>query len=154
MRWVRRMLLVAACLGLGLAFGELRPSSAETGPAQIRVTARQVQLSEIDLGRSGASPGDMQITSAQVFNVRVTPRPIGSYELVCTTVRSISRSCRGTRVLPRGSVAVAGTMRHRPLYQLAVVGGTGLYDNARGTFTVTRTGTNPTREVIVVRLVG
>jgi hypothetical protein len=154
MGWLRRMLLVAACLALGVAFGELRPSAAETGPAQIRVTARQVQSSEIDLGRRGASPGDMLITAAQIFNVRVTPRPIGSYELVCTTIRTVSRSCQGTLVLPRGSVVVAGTMRHRPLYQLAVVGGTGLYDNARGTFTVTRTGTNPMRDVIVVRLVG
>jgi hypothetical protein len=154
MRWIRRMLLVALCLGLGVSFGELRPSAAETGPAQIRVTARQISSSAIDLGRPGPSHGDMQITAAQVYNVRVTPRPIGSYEVVCTTVRGISRSCQGTLVLPRGSVAVAGTMRHRPLYQLAVVGGTGLYDNARGTFTVTRTGTNPTRDVIVVRLVG
>jgi hypothetical protein len=45
-------------------------------------------------------------------------------------------------------------MRHRPLYQLAVIGGTGLYDNARGTLTVTRTGTGPTRDLLVVRLVG
>jgi hypothetical protein len=154
MRWIRRMLLVAACLGLAVAFGELRPSSAETGPAQIRVTARQVASTEIDLGRRGQSPGDMQITAAQIYNVRVTPRPIGSYELICTTVRTVSRSCQGTIVLPRGSVVVAGTMRHRPLYQLAVIGGTGLYDNARGTLTVTRTGTGPTRDLLVVRLVG
>lgn len=154
MRWIRRMLLVAACLGLGVAFGELRPSAAETGPAQIRVTARQVLSSGVDLGRRGAGVGDMQITAAQVFNVRVTPRTIGSYELVCTTVRNISRNCQGTLVLPRGTVVMSGTMRYRPFYQLAVVGGTGLYDNARGTLTVTRTGTRPVRELLVVRLVG
>jgi hypothetical protein len=155
----RQLLLVAACVVLVGALLELRPSAAQTsaaqtGPAQIRVTARQISSASIDLGRPGASPGDMHISAAQVYNVRITQRPIGSWELVCTTVRGISRSCRGTLVLPRGTVVVAGTMRHRPLYQLAVVGGTGLYDNARGTITVTRLGTRPTRDLLLVRLLG
>ncbi len=154
MTGIGRLLLAVVCVAaLVVAFVE-RPSSAETGPAQIRVTARQIASTEVDFGRRGAGPGDMHITAAQVYNVRITPRPIGSYELVCTTVRGISRSCQGTLVLPRGSVVVAGTMRHRPLYHLAVIGGTGLYDNARGTLTVTRQASRPTRDVLVVRLVG
>ena len=153
MHWVWRMLLVAACLGLAAAFGELRATSA-TGPATIRVTARVVQSSSVDVGLRGRSPGDMEVSAAQVFNRRITPRPIGSYELVCTWVRGISRSCRGTLILPRGSIVVAGTVRHRPLYHLAVVGGTGLYDNARGTLAVTRLGQRPTRDLLLVRLVG
>lgn len=154
MHTLSRVLVVAAVVALVAAFVELRPSAAQTGPSQIRVTARQVESASIDLGRRGPSPGDMQISAAQVFNVRVTPRPIGTWELVCTTVRGISRHCRGTVVLPRGNVIVAGTMRHRPLYQLAVIGGTGLYDGARGTITVTRLGTNPTRDLLLVRLRG
>ena len=154
MHWFWRVLLVAGCLGLVGAFSELRASSAETGPATIRVTARQAQSTPVDVGRRGRSPGDMEVMASLVYNTRITPRSIGSYELVCVWIRSVSRSCRGTLVLPRGTVVVAGTMRHRPLYQLAVVGGTGLYDNGRGTVTVTRLGTRPVRDLIVVRLVG
>jgi hypothetical protein len=49
---------------------------------------------------------------------------------------------------------VGGTLRYTELYQLAVLGGTGLYDNARGTVTVTRLGRRPTRELVVFRLTG
>jgi hypothetical protein len=35
-----------------------------------------------------------------------------------------------------------------------VLGGTALYDNAQGAVTVTRLGTRPTRELLLVRLVG
>jgi hypothetical protein len=35
-----------------------------------------------------------------------------------------------------------------------VTGGTGLYDNARGTLNVTQTGRKPTRNQVVFRLVG
>ena len=42
----------------------------------------------------------------------------------------------------------------RLLYQIAVVGGTGLYDNARGSLTVTSTGLHPRREILLFRLAG
>jgi hypothetical protein len=35
-----------------------------------------------------------------------------------------------------------------------VLGGTGLYDNARGTLTVTRLRKNPRRDLFLFRLVG
>ncbi|MBA2460756.1 MAG: hypothetical protein H0V45_03150 [Actinobacteria bacterium] len=49
---------------------------------------------------------------------------------------------------------MAGSLRFRQFYELAVVGGTGLYNNARGTLTVTRTGTRPTRDIVLFRLTG
>ena len=45
-------------------------------------------------------------------------------------------------------------MLYQQFYDLAVLGGTGLYDNARGTMTVTRTARKPVRDMIVFRLVG
>jgi len=42
----------------------------------------------------------------------------------------------------------------RLFYQLAVYGGTGLYDNARGTITATYLGGLPPKEFLVFRLVG
>ena len=37
---------------------------------------------------------------------------------------------------------------------IGIVGGTGLYDNARGTLTVTATHLRPRHEVLIFRLVG
>lgn len=65
-----------------------------------------------------------------------------------------TRSCTATYVLPRGSLVVAGVIQTRLLYEIAIVGGTGLYDNARGTLTVTSTHLRPRREVLLFRLAG
>jgi hypothetical protein len=80
---------------------------------------------------------------------------IGRAEIVCTFADSVrSRVCRGTYILPRGKLVVGGSIMYRRFYDLAIVGGTGLYDNARGTLTVTRTNRNPVRNLLVFKLVG
>jgi hypothetical protein len=140
--------------GVVIAFGQVPGGDAATPPGTIRVETRLVQSGRVDLGRRGRSTGDMVLTSSLVFNRRVTPTTIGRYELVCTFVRLSSRACQGTLQLPRGEIVVSGAMQFPRLYELAVVGGTGIYDNARGTSTVTRLGVQPTRELVVVRLVG
>jgi len=154
MRVLPPLLVLAAALGLVVGLGQVRGGGAATGPATIRVETRLAQSGRIDLGRSGRSAGDMVLSSALVYNKRVTPRFIGRYELACTLIRLSSRSCDGTIQLPRGDIAVGGALEFPRLYELAVVGGTGLYDNARGTLTVTRLGVYPTRELLVVRLTG
>ncbi len=130
-------------------------SEAGTGPATIRITDREVQVTRVDVGARGTSPGDTEVVSQQLFNLRVTPKPIGRSELVCTFVDSRRmRVCRGTYVLPKGKVVVGGSLDYRQFYDLAVLGGTGLYDNARGSLTVTRTHRRPVRNLVVMRLVG
>ena len=49
---------------------------------------------------------------------------------------------------------MSGAITSRLLFEVAVTGGTGLYDNARGTLTVTSTGLRPRREVLIFRLAG
>ena len=148
-------LLAGAAAGV-LATGPWQNASqAGTGPATIRITDREVEVTRIDVGERGTSPGDTEIVSQQLFNLRVTSKPIGHSELVCTFVDSKRmRVCRGTYVLPRGKVVVGGSLAYRQFYDLAVLGGTGLYDNARGSVTVTRTHRRPVRDLVVVRLVG
>ena len=129
-------------------------SAASTGPATIP---------DHD-ARIGASPGS---TWARAASRPATWRSCGSgssiarreligrAELVCTFVDSRRlRSCRGTYIMPKGRLVVGGELQFRQFYSLAVIGGTGLYDNARGTLTVTRMGTSPVRELVVFRLVG
>ena len=149
------LLVAGAVIGV-LTIGPLQGrSEAGTGPATIRVTTVQVQVTRVDVGRAGTSPGDTEIVTQQLFDRRDRSRPIGHSELVCTFVDSKRmRVCRGTYVLPKGKVVVGGTLSYRTFYDLAVLGGTGLFDNARGTLTVTRTHRKPVRDLVVFRLVG
>lgn len=147
-------LLVGAVAGVlaATAAGD-STSRAGTGAAKIRITDRLVQADHVDIGRRGTSPGDIEIVRTRLFDRR--GRSIGRSELVCTFVDSgRSRVCRGTYFLPRGKLVVGGSLRFRQFYDMAVVGGTGLYDNARGTLTVTRSSRRPVRNVVFFKLVG
>jgi hypothetical protein len=149
------LLVAGAVIGL-LAVGPWQSrSEAGTGPATIRITDREMEVTRIDVGEPGTSPGDTEVVRQQLFDRRDTSKPIGHSELVCTFVDSRRlRVCRGTYVLPKGKVVVGGSLSYRQFYDLAVLGGTGLFDNARGSVTVTRTHRRPVRDLVVVRLVG
>ena len=144
-----------AVLGLLAAGPWQTRSDASTGPSTIRITDRDTAVSRVDVGARGTSPGDTEIVRAQLFNRRITSKPIGTGELLCTFLDGRRlRACRGTYSLPKGKIIVGGNLSYRQFYELAVLGGTGLFDNARGSVTVTRTARNPARHLIVVRLVG
>jgi hypothetical protein len=148
--WVLAGLVVGV-----LAVGPLQSrSAAGTGPATIRINDLQLAVTRIDLGAKGVSPGDMEVVRTRLLQ-RGTRDVIGHSELVCTFVDTVrTRVCRGTYVLPKGKLVVGGSLLYRQFYDLAVVGGTGLYDNARGTMTLTRTHRSPVRDAILFRLVG
>ena len=130
-------------------------TAAATGPATIRITNVQDTVVRVDVGTRGKSPGDMEIIRQRLFNTRLTTRSIGRSELICTFVdRRRSRVCRGTFFLPKGKIVVGGSLLYRQFYELAVLGGTGLFDNARGTLVVTRMSVHPVRDRMVFRLVG
>jgi hypothetical protein len=149
-KWV---LLAVASVMLAVGWDQWN-SAAGTGPAQIRITSTQVRYVRVDVGKPGRTPGDMEIITQLLYNKRITERAIGHSEFVCTFTIDISRSCRATYFLPRGKLVVGGSLRFRQIYLLAVLGGTGLYDNARGTLTVTRLAKSPRRDLEVFRLVG
>lgn len=151
LRWLGAGVLAGAAL---VAVPWEATSNAGTGPATIRITDRQLNIVRVDIGSRGISPGDVEIARHRLFDRR-TRKVIGRAELVCTFVDAKrSRSCRGSYILPRGKIMVAGPLQYRQFYVLAVTGGTGLYDNARGTLSVTRTARRPVRDLVVVRLTG
>jgi hypothetical protein len=129
-------------------------SNAATGPSTIRITNREISRVRVDAGRPGRGPGDIEIIRQNLFNKRIKSSPIGHADFVCTFVTSGTRSCTGTIFLPRGRLVVGGSIRYLDLYELAVLGGTRLYDNARGTLTVIRTTRRPRRDIMVFRLTG
>jgi hypothetical protein len=146
-------LVVGAVAGVLAAGPGLTQSEAGTGRATIRIADRQLAVTRVDVGARGTSPGDMEVVRLRLL--QRNGRTLGRAELVCTFADSVrSRVCRGTYILPRGKLVVGGSILFRRFYDLAVLGGTGLYDNARGTLTVTRTGTNPVTDALVFRLVG
>jgi hypothetical protein len=130
-------------------------SSAEalTGPGVIRITQRQVENAHIDLGRHGPSIGDIEVTRGLLYNTNITPRPIGHSELLCTFTGTNSRICTGVYFLPKGKIIAGGSLLYRQFYELAVLGGTGLYNNVRGTVTVTSIRpSHPATDILFFRL--
>jgi hypothetical protein len=147
-------LLAGVLVGVAVAGPSQSRSEASTGPATITINDREVAVTRVDLGARGISPGDVEVVRTTLLQ-RGTRVVIGRGELVCTFVDTVrSRVCRGTYVLPKGKLVVGGSILYRQFYDLAVLGGTGLFDNARGTLTVTRTHRKPVRDIVVFRLVG
>jgi hypothetical protein len=129
-------------------------SNAGTGPATIRITNREISRVRVDAGRPGRGLGDTEIIRQNLFNKRIRSTPIGHADYVCTFVTSGTRSCMATIFLPQGRIIVGGSIRYPELHELAVLGGTRLYDNARGTLTVIRTTRRPRRDILLFRLTG
>jgi hypothetical protein len=148
------LLVVAAVATAALVVGTTTLGSAElASPGTIKVTTRGVERQFIDRGARGRDAGDQVVSRQLVFNRGITPRAIGHSDLVCTYTSSYSRQCGGTYTLPKGKIVVMGAVNFRQFQELAVIGGTGVYDNVRGSVTVTLIGQNPLRELLVFRLV-
>jgi hypothetical protein len=127
-------------------------AGGSTGPAQIRITDLQTSYS-VAYARPGV-PGAVELVKQALFNPSVSSKPIGHASMACTYLDRRNRTCTATYVLPRGSLVASGAIQTRLLYEIAIVGGTGLYDNARGSLTVTSTHLRPRREVLLFRLTG
>jgi hypothetical protein len=125
-----------------------------TGPAQIRITDVQASYKVVRPADGGAA-GSIEIVKQRLYNVRISSRPIGRADVVCTYLDERERTCTGTYILPKGTLVVAGAIQSRLLFDIPIVGGTGLFDNARGMLTVTSTALRPRRrEVLLFRLTG
>ena len=146
--------LVTAVVVGGLAAVLVGAFAAErtaesTGKAVVRLTDVQTKFTS-----SGRTIGHTEISRMTLFGSSSPSRPIGHAVVVCTNVGAGERTCEGSYVLPRGTLQTVGVLRTRLLYTQAVIGGTGLFDNARGTLTVTARSLSPRREILLFRLTG
>jgi hypothetical protein len=149
------MTLIAAGLtAAALGYGWSASSSAVTGPGTIRLTSREISRTRIDVGRPGRGVGDTEIVKHNLFNLRLRSKPLGHSEYVCTFTTSLARACTVTIFMPRGRLIAGGSIRYNDVYELAILGGTRLYDDARGTLTVIRTTRRPRRHIMLFRLTG
>jgi hypothetical protein len=153
-RLLYAVVIAVVLAGAALLNGWSMVSSAGTGPGAIKITNREISRQRIDAGRPGRGVGDMQIVRYNLFNKRVSKKPIGHADYVCTFVTSGTRSCTATFFTSKGRIVAGGSIRYPTLYELAILGGTRLFDNARGTLTVYRTTRKPRRDRLVFRLTG
>ncbi len=144
---------LAAMIAVVTAVTAAAGASGSTGPAQIRITDVQSAYSYVP-GANGRT-GSLEIIRQRLYNPARSESSIGTAGLTCLYIDSRSRTCTGTYLLPKGQLVVTGQITSRLLYEIAIVGGTGLYDNARGSLTVTSTALRPKRrELLVFRLNG
>jgi hypothetical protein len=135
----RRLMTVIAVGVVGLAtVGAAEPGPSLTGPGIVRITSVPRTVSRIDLGRRGYSAGDMQITRVGLYNRRIRKRPLGNGQLVCIATGQKFWNCNGTYILPAGKIMVSGVLIYTDFYDMAVVGGSGTYNNVHGTLVVTK----------------
>jgi hypothetical protein len=143
-----------AVLAAALALLVASATPAATGPGPIRITDVQVHQRLVDFGPDGAGIGDLETVQFRLYNPSITEKAIGRGDMLCTYIDRRRRACDATYSLPRGKVVVSGVISTRLLYEIAVVGGTGLYDNARGMLTVTASSFGPRKEILLFRLAG
>jgi hypothetical protein len=151
---VNRILITMAAAGGALAVVATAGGARSlTGPGTIRITDRLVKHIHVDGGERGRGAGDLDFYRELLYNRGITPSPIGHSDITCMSTGTGSSSCTGTYFLPKGKIVVAGVLASRFFYELAVVGGTRLYENARGTLTCTALGGSAQHEFLLFRLV-
>ncbi len=121
-------------------------------PGTIRITDTELRHTHIDAGSRGVGPGDLDVYTVKLYNKRIRVKAIGRGTMTCTSVGGTGKHCSAAYVLPQGEIVAQGMISSRLIYELAVVGGTGLYSNVRGTLTVTSLKRKPSQELLVFRL--
>jgi len=145
-------LIATGVVALALA-GAVSASTQLDKPGTIKITDRAIERTEVDVGRAGQSAGDVETVRQLLYNKAITPKPIGHSQLICTYIDRDARNCSGTFFMSNGRIMVGGVIGSRLIFELAVLGGTGIYNNVKGTLTVTSLSLKPARELLVFRLV-
>jgi len=151
LRAMRRLLIGAVVVSAALCILGAGASVGATGPAVIRLT--DVQVSSTVIGVPNRA-GTIEIYRQSLYGSTSKTKAIGHGDINCLVVSGQERRCDGGYVLPRGTIMTGAIVQSRLFYTAAITGGTGLYDNARGTLTVTATRLSPRREILLFRLSG
>src|SRR5262249_48303965 len=123
---IGKAISAAAGAAVALAIAATAGGNASTGPGTIRITDRETSYRLVQGGFP--RPGVTEVARQTLFNARITNRSIGHADLLCTYLTTSARTCNTTYFLPKGKIVVAGAIGNRLIYQIAVVGGTGLDD--------------------------
>jgi hypothetical protein len=147
------LIVLTALATYALVTGSVSFGSSQVSPGLIRLTSKEIERSVVNRGSAGRSPGDVVVIRTLLYNKGIRRAPIGHSDMVCTYTGNRSRQCNGTYTLPRGKLIVSGSVRYWEFYKLAIVGGTDLYSDVRGSETATLYARGPRKEILVFRLV-
>jgi hypothetical protein len=118
---------------------------AAAADATLTLFEHDTQQTTVDLGDPGPGPGDQFLFAGDLFD-RAGGTNIGHTAGHCTTLSGDATHgdsfCQGAFVLAGGQIAIEGLADTAALFgtgtpgDVAIVGGTGIYANARGDGTV------------------
>jgi len=147
------LIVFAALATFSLVTGSVTFGSADVSPGVIRLTTKEISRSVDNHGPLSRGPGDVVVIRTLLYNKGIRKAPIGHSDMVCTYTGNRFRQCNGTYTLPRGKITVSGSVRYWEFYKLAIVGGTDLYADVRGSETATLYARGPRKEILVFRLI-
>jgi hypothetical protein len=147
------LIVFAALATFALVTGSATFGSGQVSPGFVRLTSKEIQRTVDNRGSLSRGPGDVVVIRQLLYNKGIRRAPIGHSDMVCTFTGNRSRQCNGTYSLPRGKIIVSGSVRYWEFYKLAIVGGTDLYSDVRGSETATLYARDPRKEILLFRLV-
>lgn len=136
------LIITASAVALFLAFGSMVAASAgtsATGSQTIRLVARQVSATLVPVpGQTGHQlvPGDQLVFTDSLTRNSAS---YGHNAIHCVIVVAADAVCTGAFTLPGGQLTIAGdvgSINSHGSKTVAVTGGTGQYQGARGQLTV------------------
>lgn len=124
------------------AIASLAPAGAATSTSghvvdqrekTFELVGKQTSLEDLDLGRTGISPGDQRVIHEDLYR---DGEKVGDHSVVCTYthVDPAALQCLGTFSLPEGQFA-AQALLHLPApsyVDVGITGGSGEYRTAQG----------------------
>jgi len=149
---MKKPVLVLAAAAAAVATSSTMGAQALDQPGTIKITDRLVKHIHVRGPDKSTHAGDLDFYRQSLYNKGITPTAIGHSDFTCMNTGTGSQSCTGTYFLPQGKIMVGGVIASRLFYELAILGGTGIYDNVNGSVVATFLGGVPSREFLVFRL--
>lgn len=128
----------------------ISPASAtekiEPGLWHIRITSQVITRDKT---------GKIRITASLLYNKHISPYAIGNSVARCTEIGLRRTLPRGTQFcsisfrMPLGQIVTAGIVTSEVYYKLAIVGGTGVYNNIGGELLTIVTKLKPRKQNLV-----
>jgi hypothetical protein len=148
-------LLAGSTAAMSIASASAAPKNAPTSSVKVlHLVSKQKSLKFIDLGKKGPSPGDEVIEiTADFQNGKRVDRSVLNCVLITIIGRTMDVLCHGDLVFKDGQVEFQGETNFHTPFSVAVIGGTGAYQNVGGQLTLERTLPGTTTDVETLRLV-
>ena len=142
MKGLKGLALASLVLGV-LVLGALAVAAtpgAAVKPQTIKLLMVDKSIVDINVLDPNSPPkvGKQFVIESDFYKWNRTKRGahVGTLQAFCTftkiTGNGYWETCTGAALLPGGQIAVAGSIKQGPLFDIAVVGGTGVYTGARG----------------------